>query len=219
MVRNSGFYHFFVFAGDFRSGGRVGRPALQSLKALKAVRRAGQFFERFDPLFRSAGLVAEHAEFFFTGVEHDDGWETLDLIFAGKRHVLLFQGVALRLVGGEIEFHKDEVLGGIIDERLARKNLLVELDAPVAPVGAGEIKQQPFFFGGGLLDGGGVVRQPDGLDLGGCVVVGAVVIVRGTAHEGNERSSECESRQERFGCHGDNQNPSRSPPRQIPRSD
>jgi hypothetical protein len=68
----------------------------------------------------------------------------------------------LLLLFGEIHFHEDQVFLRVGLEFLIRENLLLDLDAPAAPVGAGEIDQDGLVLFLGLLLGGFVIMQPAG---------------------------------------------------------
>lgn len=60
----------------------------------------------------------------------------------------------------EIDFEKNEVFLCVAFEFRRAEHLAVELDAPAAPVGAGEVDEEAFSFRLGLFNGLGVTRVP-----------------------------------------------------------
>ena len=84
------------------------------------------------------------------------------LKLVGQRRVRLQDGGRHRLSFRKIDLHQDQVLGC---ERLKlrfREDLLLQLHAPTAPIGTGEVDHHGLSFLGRLGLGGFEIRQPGG---------------------------------------------------------
>lgn len=61
-----------------------------------------------------------------------------------------------------IQFHQNDIFVGVTLKLRRVEHFLFELDAPAAPVRAGEIQEHDFVFRLGLRFGLGQVGEPDG---------------------------------------------------------
>ena len=147
-------------------------------------RRGGlEAVEFRDECGGAAGEVADlFAEFLPVFVDEDKCGEAISFILLLQFRILLFDFLAELFLIREIDFHEDEILRGVIGEFFLAEGLLDHLDAPAAPVGAGEIEEHGFVLGFGLGDGLFVVIQPRGS--------GGGLGFHGTERAG-ERSEEC----------------------------
>lgn len=106
------------------------------------------FFKRRSK-FTEEGINAwelgsgEAVEFFAVVTEEDDGRDTLDFVFIENFLVFFVKGI---VAPGDVDFNEDEFLGGFGGEGFFGEYFLVHHDAGRAPVGAGELDHDGFFF-------------------------------------------------------------------------
>ena len=86
-------------------------------------------------------------KFLPVAVEKDQGGEAVHVILACELQVLLFQFSSLSLPPRttrprEVELQEHQVFAGVIFEIRLRENILVQSNAPAAPVGTSKIKEQ-----------------------------------------------------------------------------
>ena len=126
-----------------------------------------------DVFFRIRFEFAEvFGEFFSFGVEQVNRRVSLVEVFFFKRGVLFLESGGLFGFLREIRFHQDQVLGGVVLEGLLREDIFFDLDAPSAPVGAGQVDEDRFVLGfgfglGGFPVGGPAVGAGEGERSGG----------------------------------------------------
>jgi hypothetical protein len=75
---------------------------------------------------------------------------------------LLFLLYRLGFSAGKIELHQNEIVVREIFELRLRQNILVEFDAPPAPIRSREIEKQKFVIRFRLFLGLAVIMQPTG---------------------------------------------------------
>ena len=99
----------------------------------------------------------------------NNSWITLNGELLCKFLVLRFQFVALGFCLWIVKFDGDEIRLGEFGELVGVEDLRSHHLAWGAPVGSREFKQNGFFLGGGLREGGVVVSGPDvrGVERGG----------------------------------------------------
>ena len=159
-----------VFAGA--GGGRGG--------GFKFVGMRGEDgFEVFDVVFGAAIEVTGAAEDVAFGVGEVDGGVAADAELFGEAFVLAAGALGDFFLAGEVEGDEDEVFAGVGFEGSGGENFLIELDAPAAPVGAGEVEEEGFALSFGAFEGFVVVVGPG---------VGEGVRTEGEEEEENEAS-------------------------------
>ena len=105
-----------------------------------------QFFQLRDKICaRQISVVLP--KFLPVAVEKDQGGEAVHVILARELQVLLFQFGSLSLPPRttrprEVELQEHQVFAGVIFEIRLRENVLVQSNAPAAPVGTSKIKEQ-----------------------------------------------------------------------------
>src|SRR6266540_3300457 len=105
-----------------------------------------QFFQLRDKLC-ARQVSLELPKFLPIAIENDQGGEAVHVILACEPQVLLLQFSSLSLPPRttrprEVELQEHQVFVGIIFEIRLRENVLVQSNAPAAPVGTSKIKQQ-----------------------------------------------------------------------------
>jgi hypothetical protein len=95
-------------------------------------------------------------------VQHHNGGKSKNFVLLGQLHVLLFLLYRLGFSAGKIELHQNEIVVREIFELLLRQNILVEFDAPPAPVRSREIEEQKFVVRFRLFLGFAEIMQPAG---------------------------------------------------------
>ncbi len=113
-----------------------------------------------DEGFGAAGLVSEFTHLFAFGIQHDDGGMSADPVLVFEFGILGFELGALEFFSGKVHLHEHEVLLCVLFELGFGENLLVEFDAPAAPVRPGEVEEHHFLFGFCLREGFLVVVIP-----------------------------------------------------------
>src|ERR1700737_3790462 len=93
-------------------------------------------------------------------VEHDDGGKPRHLIVRGQSLVLPLHLRRLLLGARKIDCQKDQILARVLLELRLGENVLIQLDAPAAPIGPGEVEQQKLVVGLRFLLGLFVISQP-----------------------------------------------------------
>lgn len=120
-----------------------------------------------DERSRAAGLVADQGrQGFAVGAEDNKRWVTFDVKSALQGRVLLRERGGKGFVCRKVQLDEDKIGVGVGLERRCVERLLIHLDAPFAPVGAGEVEQHQFVLQLGLGLGGGKIREPIGPDRG-----------------------------------------------------
>jgi len=100
------------------------------------------------------------AEDFAILVNEDECGEALDIILLLELVVLVLDVLRELLGLRKIDEHEDEVLAGVILERRGIEDFVVHLDAPWAPVRAGEVQEDVLVVGLRLVKGVGVIGEP-----------------------------------------------------------
>ena len=117
-------------------------------------------FGQRDPGGGTTFRVAQVAELLALGVEEHDRRITLDAELLGQILILLLQFWALLLLAREVDLKQDDVLVGPLFELGLAEDLVLELDAPAAPVGAGEVGEDDLLLLLGLRQRVLVVDDP-----------------------------------------------------------
>ena len=111
-----------------------------------------QFGQVFVEGFRPPGQVAGFGVGPAFGIGQQDGGETLDGVGFLEFFILLLQFLGQFGLLREVQLQQDEVFGGLLFESVLGEDFLLQLDAPAAPVGTGEIHQNILVvLGGGSL--------------------------------------------------------------------
>src|SRR6266568_2130771 len=105
-----------------------------------------QFLQLRDKV-RARQVPLEPPKFLPIAIEDDKRGESIHVILACKFEVLLFQFSSLPLPPRttrprEVEFQEHQIFTRIIFEIRLRENILVQSNAPAAPVGTSKVKQQ-----------------------------------------------------------------------------
>jgi hypothetical protein len=77
-------------------------------------------------------------------VEHNDGGKSKNFVLLGQLKVLLFLLRWLLFSARKIELHEDEIIVREVFELRLRENVLIESDAPPAPVRTRKIEEKEF---------------------------------------------------------------------------
>ena len=75
-------------------------------------------------------------------VQYDDGGKSKNFELLGKLKVLFLFLRRLGFSAGKIDLYQDEIIVGEVFELRLRENVLVEFDAPPAPVRTGKIEEK-----------------------------------------------------------------------------
>ena len=104
-----------------------------------------QFLQLLDERLRAAGeITIELPHLLAAAVQHDDGGKSKNFVLLGQLHVLLFLLCGLGFSARKIELHQNEIIVRVVFELRLRENVLVEFDAPPAPVRSCKIEEQKF---------------------------------------------------------------------------
>ena len=116
-----------------------------------------------DERLRATGeITVELPHLLPVTVQHDDGGKSKNFVLLGQVHVLLFLLCGLGFSARKIELHQNEIVVRVIFELLLRENVLVEFDAPTAPVRSRKIEEKKFVIGLRLFLRLVVIMQPIG---------------------------------------------------------
>ena len=104
-----------------------------------------QFLQLLNECLRAAGEITVELPHLLTGaVQHDDGGKSKNFVLLGQLHVLLSLLGRLGFSARKIELHQNEIVVREIFELRLRENVLVEFDAPPAPVRSRKIEEKKF---------------------------------------------------------------------------
>lgn len=104
-----------------------------------------QFLQLLDERLRATGeITVELPHLLAAAVQHDEGGKSKNFVLLGQLHVLLFFLRGLGFFAGKIELHQNEIVVREIFELWLRQNILVEFDAPAAPVRSRKIEEKKF---------------------------------------------------------------------------
>ena len=107
-----------------------------------------QFLQLRDERLRATGeITVELPHLLAVAVQHDDGGKSKNFVLLGQLHVLLFLLCGLGFSARKIELHQNEIVVREIFELRLRQNILVEFDAPPAPVRSRKIEEKKFMVG------------------------------------------------------------------------
>ena len=98
----------------------------------------------YERLRATGEITIELPHLLASAVQYDDGRKSENFVLLGQLKVLLSFLRWLGLFARKIELHQDEIVVRKVLELRLRENVLVELDAPPAPVGAGKIEENEF---------------------------------------------------------------------------
>jgi hypothetical protein len=98
-----------------------------------------------DERLRATGeITVELPHLLAATVQYDDGGKSKNFVLLGQLKVLLFFLSWLGFSARKIELHQDEIIVREGFELRLRENVLVEFDAPPAPVRTRKIKEKKF---------------------------------------------------------------------------
>jgi len=104
-----------------------------------------QFLELLDERFWAAGeITIELPHLLAAAIQDDDGRKSKNFVLLGQLHVLLSLFCRLGFFTRKIKLHQHEIIVREGFELLLRENVLVEFDAPPAPVRSCKIEEQKF---------------------------------------------------------------------------
>jgi hypothetical protein len=104
-----------------------------------------QFLQLRDERLRATReITVELPHLLAAAVQHDDGRKSKHFVLLGQLHVLLFFLCGLGFFARKIELHQNEIIVRVVFELRLRENVLVEFDAPPAPVRSCKIEEQKF---------------------------------------------------------------------------
>ena len=98
-----------------------------------------------DESLRATGKIAvELPHLLAAAVEHNDGGKSKNFVLLGQLKVLLFLLSWLLFSARKIELHQNEIIVREVFELRLRENVLIESDAPPAPVRTRKIEEKEF---------------------------------------------------------------------------
>ncbi len=101
-----------------------------------------QFLQLLDERLRAAGeITVELPHLLPAAIQDDDGGKSKNFVLLGQLHVLLSLFCRLGFFARKIELHQNEIIVREVFELRLRENVLVELDAPSAPVRSRKIEE------------------------------------------------------------------------------
>ena len=116
-----------------------------------------------DERLRATGeITVELPHLLAAAVQHDDGGKSKNFVLLSQLHVLLFFLSGLGFFARKIELHQNEIVVREIFELWLRQNILVEFNAPPAPVRSREIEENKFVIRLRLFLRLVVIMQPIG---------------------------------------------------------
>src|ERR1043166_9044554 len=111
-----------------------------------------QFLQLGDERHRATGeITVELPHRLAVTVQHDNSGKSKNFVLLGQFHVLLSFLCRLGFSARKIELHQNEIIVREVFELRLRENVLVEFDAPPAPVRSCKIEEQKFVVRLGLL--------------------------------------------------------------------
>lgn len=104
-----------------------------------------QFLKLRDERILATGEIAvELPHLLAAAVQHDDGGKSKNFVLLSQLHVLLSLLRWLGFSARKIELHEDEIIVREVFELRLRENVLIEFDAPPAPVRTRKIEEKEF---------------------------------------------------------------------------
>ena len=104
-----------------------------------------QFLQLRDERARATREITVELPHLLAGaVQHDDGGKSKNFVLLGQLHILLSLLCRLGFSARKIELHQNEVIVREVFELRLRENVLVEFDAPPAPVRSCKIEEKKF---------------------------------------------------------------------------
>jgi len=122
-----------------------------------------QFLQLRDERLGATGeITVELPQLLAVAIQHDDGGKSKDVVLLGQLHVLLSLLCRLGFSAGKIELHQNEIIVREVFELRLRENVLVEFDAPPAPVRSRKIEEKKLVVRFRLFLRLGPIVQPIG---------------------------------------------------------
>jgi len=107
-----------------------------------------QFLQLLDERLRATGeITIELPHLLAAAIQYDDGGKPKNFVLLCQLHVLLSLFCRQVFFSRKIELHQHEIIMRVIFELRLREDVLVEFDAPPAPVGPCKIEEQKFVVG------------------------------------------------------------------------
>ena len=104
-----------------------------------------QFLQLLDERVRAAGeITIKLPHLLPAAVQYDDGRKSKNFVLLSQLYVLLSLFCRLGFFARKIELHQHEIIVRVVFELRLRKNVLVEFDAPSAPIRSCKIQEQKF---------------------------------------------------------------------------
>jgi len=104
-----------------------------------------QFLQLSDKSLGATGeITVELPHLLAVAIQHDDRWKSKNFVLLGQLHVLLSLLCRLGFSARKIELYQNEIIVRVVFELRLREDVLVELDAPPAPVRSCKIEEQKF---------------------------------------------------------------------------
>ena len=104
-----------------------------------------QFLQLLDERLRATReITIELPHLLAAAIQHDDGGEPKNFVLLGQLHVLLSLFCWQVFFARKIQLHQHEIIMRVVLELRLREDVLVEFDAPAAPVGPCKIEEQEF---------------------------------------------------------------------------
>jgi len=104
--------------------------------------------------------VLQITQFLPFGIEHDNGRVALNLIFFLQGLIGFLLVCRQLFVPRKVHLDEYQIFLGVISKFLRRENVLIQLNAPAAPIGAGEVQHDQLVFFLGLRLCFGQIRIP-----------------------------------------------------------
>lgn len=129
-----------------------------------------------DERLRTTGKIAvELPHLLAAAIEHNDGGKSGNFVSLGQLKVLLSLLRWLLFSARKIELHEDEIVVREVFELRLRENVLIESDAPAAPVRTCKIEEKEFVVRFRLFLSLAEIAEP----------------IRFRSREGNENKGDC----------------------------
>src|SRR5262245_37048580 len=122
-----------------------------------------QFLQLGDERLRATGeITVELPHLLAVAVQYDDSRKAKDFVLLGQLHVLLSLLCRLGFSARKIKLHQHEIIVREVFELRLRENVLVEFDAPPAPVRSRKIEEKKLVVRFRLFLRLGPIVQPIG---------------------------------------------------------
>jgi len=122
-----------------------------------------QFLQLRDERLGATGeITVELPHLLTVAVQHHNGGKSKNFVLLRQLQVLLFLLCGLGFSARKIELHENKIVVCVIFELRLRQNILVEFDAPSAPVRSRKIEEQKFVIRFRLFLRFVVIVQPIG---------------------------------------------------------